>query len=138
MDIAVCAMIDGMGKPHQPAHYQTIFLRLLQISISITSHSQFSNTLLVPMHCTVIRERRKSGQSNPPKINWGKNYVSQALSLKCPLYFRETCDDKMLSMNASKFDGIILSPKFRHVFVGKTLSYGWRLSSPQSSPHTIV
>lgn len=81
MDIAVCAMIDGMGKPHQPAHYQTIFLRLLQISISITSHSQFSNTLLVPMHCTVIRERRKSGQSNPPKINWGKNYVSQALSL---------------------------------------------------------
>ena len=84
------------------------------------------------------KEGNKSGQSNPPKKKWGKNYVSQALSFKCPLYFREACDDKMLSMNASKFDGIILSPKFRHVFVGKTLSYGWRLSSPQSSPHTIV
>ena len=45
MDIAVCFMIDGLGQPHQSAHYQTIFLRLLQISISITSHSQFSNTL---------------------------------------------------------------------------------------------
>ena len=37
-------MIDGPDRPLQPAHYQTIFHCLLQISISITSHLQFRNT----------------------------------------------------------------------------------------------
>ena len=44
----------------------------------------------------------------------------------CRLYFMGLETDTMPSTNASKLDGIIQqSPKFRHVFLGKTLYIGY-------------